>query len=246
MTNKSKALEQLATAYEDQPVIRALIQVALAPIPYGIGSAIDDALTTALRNMREKRLQTFFDELASGKHKLTEELIKREEFLHAYFATLKAAVNSRRTEKIKLFARLLLNSADSNNVDSETYEEFLNILDDLSIRELHILLILKQFEDVHPHEIVKTNDDDGKPGNDLQRANLFWEEFEDTIKQKLNLEQDELRATLTRLNRTGLYETITGTFFGYTGGRGKLTPLFFKFVDWLQIKEEEIRENKAA
>ena len=37
---------------------------------------------------------------------------------------------------------------------------------------------------------------------------------------------------LTRLQRTGLYETFTGASYGYAGGRGKLTPRFEQFVFW--------------
>lgn len=142
MTEKQTALQRIADAYEGSPIVRALVQVVMAPIPYGIGSAIGAALTSAIENMREERLRTFFDELAKGTRHLTEELIQEEDFLHAYFSTLKAAMNTRRREKIRLFARMLSNASQERRLGSDIFEEFLGILDDLSVRELQILLIL--------------------------------------------------------------------------------------------------------
>ena len=92
--SKESALQEIGNAYDKNPIIRALIQIAMSHIPYGIGGAIDATLTANIQQMREKRLRTFFDELAVGSHVLTESLIQEEDFLHAYFATLKAAVNT--------------------------------------------------------------------------------------------------------------------------------------------------------
>lgn len=232
---QSNALQKIADLYESNPLIRAIVQVAIAPVPYGIGSAIDTALTSKIENMREERLRVFFNELANGSQALTEELIQSEDFLHAYFSTLKAAVNTRRKEKIKLFARLLLTAAKEQHVSGEKYEEFLNILDNLSIRELHILLILKHFEDTHLSNF-KAN---GESDNDLQLVNRFWEDFEVKVHKKCAVSPGELRAVLNRLNRTGLYETVIGMYLGYTGGRGKLTPIFSEFAHWIQAKESD-------
>lgn len=236
MSNRTTAIEKIANVCEDNPLVRALAQLALTPIPYGIGSAIDDALTSAVENMREKRLRAFFDELGSSRLQLTEELIQEEDFLHAYFSTLRAAINSRRTQKIRLFAQLLANAGQAQAVGTDAYEEFLNILDDLSLRELRILLILKGFEDTRPAMATSTGGT-GDAENELQRVNQFWQSFEEAVNQELGIAPEMLRAILARLSRTGLYETIIGTFFDYTGGRGRLTPLFQSFVEWLDTEE---------
>jgi hypothetical protein len=238
MTQNS-ALQKIANIYESNPLMRAIVQVAISPVPYGIGSAIDTALTSKIENMREERLRNFFSELADGSHDLTEELIQSEEFLHAYFSTLKAAVNTRRKEKIKLFARLLLTASKEKHLSDEKYEEFLNILDDLSVRELHLLLILKTFEDTHFTELGAN----GENENDLQVASRFWEDFEAIAQKKRAVSSSELRAILNRLNRTGLYETFNGMYLGYTGGKGKLTPIFSQFVHWVHVKEDDFPQE---
>ena len=238
-SQQDTALEKIANLYEKNPIVRALVQLAMAPIPYGIGSAIDSTLTAQISRMREKRLRTFFDELAAGSLALTEELIQKEDFLHAYFSTLKAALNTRRSDKIKLFARLLCNAGREHRLD-DPYEEYLSILDELSMRELSVLLLLKDFEDKHPYE----NNTKGELENDLQRAHRFWELFEAAAEAKYGVSRDHIPSVLTRLNRTGMYETITGGFLDYAGGKGKLTPRFNEFLNWLQVAANEIEPDE--
>ena len=242
--SKESALQKIGNAYDKNPIIRALIQIAMSPIPYGIGGAIDATLTAKIQQMREKRLRTFFDELAAGSHALTESLIQEEDFLHAYFATLKAAVNTQRSEKIKLFARLLYNASREQRLSDDAYEEYLSVLEALSTRELHILLILKEFEDSHPHQLK--SDGSSEMENDLQRASRFWGSFELDIEARYCIDRDRLAAILVRLNRTGLYETFTGGFLDYTGGVGKLTTMFDEFVHWIQATADDLAPANHA
>jgi len=161
---EKKIRQSLLERYEGNRVIRGLIQL----VPFGLGSAADVSLVLTLEKIREERTREFFDELAKGNIILDSSLLESEDFLHCYFATAKYALNSRRREKIKMFARLLQSSVTGegpNGVDE--YEDFLNILDELSYRELQALSILDQFSN-RP----RTSDQ-----NDGQWANTFWEEF---------------------------------------------------------------------
>lgn len=204
----------LVIKYERSPVLRGLVQL----VPFGIGSGIDTALCTQLELIREARTKTFFDELERGNVLLSPELLESEDFLHCYFATYKAALNSRRREKIELFARLLMSTQKTGTFsNTDEYEDYLSILDDLSYRELMLLIKLDKYEEEHPLQ-------EGE--NDLQRANHFWEKYCDEIICDLSIPPDELNATLTRLNRTGCYETFIGAYLDYTGGKGKTTPTF--------------------
>jgi hypothetical protein len=225
VSSQASALQQLAEEYEGQPLIRALVQLILAPLPYGIGNALDDALTSAIQNIRANRARVFFDELAKGSADLTEEVITSNDFLHAYFATTKAVLNTRREEKIRLFARLLMNGVSMQLVGSEQFEEFLAILNDLSIEELNILLILRQIE--------------LDPGR-LKPARLHWPAFQKEVQAKCRIEADVLCAKLARLNRTGLYATETGGYIGGGGGWGNLTVLFSEFVKWIEVKNADV------
>lgn len=233
---ENNIIERITDLYENSPATRALIQLVINATPCGIGSALDAALMAHLNNLRTERLHTFFTELASGEAHLVPELITTNDFLHSYFATLTAALRTHREEKIRSFARLLITASARKLVGSDIFEEYLSILDDISFLELQILHILNSFEKEYPYQITEEGDRE----EDLQRSLRFWSEFENAVHTKLNINKDELRAMLTRLNRTSLYETFTGAMLDYSGGLGKLTPRFHEFNSWIERRNENI------
>lgn len=219
------ALEKLVVRYEKNPVLRALFQL----VPFGVGSAADILVTTTIKNIQEERSRTFFDELGSGSLELNLTLLESEDFLHCFFATTKAALNSRRREKIQMFARLLKSSVvEGNFSDTDEYEEFLGILDEISFRELIILDTLDKYEAQY-----RQNDKE----NDLQKTEHYWVAFKKDVEVKAGIPMQEIDGYLTRLNRTGCYETIVGGYLGYDGGRGKLSPNYFRLRKYIQDKE---------
>ena len=211
----TESILKLAERYEKNAILRGLIQL----VPFGLGSGIDVALSARFQKIKEERTRAFFDELAEGGILLQPGLLKSEDFLHCFFATVKAALDTRRREKIRLFARLLKASTLAGSFSgTDEYEEYLNTLDELSFREISILVTLGKFESLFPKSDTE---------NDLKRTHRFWDQFTTELVEKLHIPKEEIDAVLTRLNRTGLYETFIGSYFDYTGGKGKLTPLYF-------------------
>ncbi|WP_234121178.1 hypothetical protein [Clostridium hydrogenum] len=216
----SNIADNMAERYVNDPYIRFLAQA----IP-GLGSAVDSALVAQINKMREKRIYVFFDELSKRKISLSEEDKKKDGFLHSYFCTVKYVLNTRREEKIKLFAKLFNNYVEKKHFDvnkSDEYEEMLNILDDMSYKEFQVLIILSDFEKENPKDNTKS---------DLEMADKFWDNFIDKVYRELEIPKKEIPGVLTRLNRTGLYRTITGAYLDYSGDKGNLTPNFYKFID---------------
>ena len=223
----TETIEQLGDRYQTNSIIRALIQV----VPFGVGAAIDVAIATKLEKIHIDKAREFFDELENGNVQLTQEIIESEEFLHCYFSTFKAALNSHRSEKIRYFARLLTSSITLSEISTiDEYEEYLSILDDLSFRELELLIVLSRYEKEYFLQ------DDKNP---LQRANRFWDQFSSEVCSKFSISDGELDGMLARLNRTGLYKTIIGTYAGYNGGRGELTPMYAKLEEMTRLEEME-------
>lgn len=214
-------VESLIRRYERSAVLRGLVQL----VPFSIGSAIDTVLLTKVQTIRANRTAIFFDELANGQEDLKPELLESNEFLHCFFATTEAALRANRAEKIQHLARLLASSICSGGfVDVDEYEEYLKILDDLSSREFAVLVLLNQYESDHPLQ-------DGE--NRLQRANHFWPQFSTDLANRFSIPSQEVDAMLTRLNRTGCYETFVGAFIGYTGGKGMTTPTFHRLKNFV-------------
>lgn len=209
--------------YADYPVIRGLIQL----IPYGVGSALDVIVVEKIREIQKERLRTFFDALDKRKIRLTEDTIKNNDFLHAYFSTVRYVLNIRREEKIRLFANLFSTYCGEEKFDqTDEYEEFLEILDDLSFREFTILQTISSYESRTPRADSET---------DYQWVDHFWKELLEDLGNTLGMPVEEILGYLTRLNRTGLYKTFTGAIFGYAGDEGMLTPNFTRFVEALGI-----------
>jgi hypothetical protein len=234
MTKTNSALQWLGEQYKQHPIISALLQLE----PKGFGSFLDVMVHHAIDEMLAERMRVFYDELAEGTECLTEELIQNHDFLHQYIATTRAVVRTRHKGKLKLFARLLLHAASAEYLLSDArFEEYLAILDDLSIRELHVLLILQSFENNYPHKNVEVEGKESALENDLQRAMRFWGKFETTVATECGIPPDQLSGFLARLSRTGLYEPFIGGYWNYTGGKGKLTPLYMEFAKWVHLEE---------
>lgn len=144
-----------------------------------MGGSLDTLLNARAEEIAEERTKEFFDELSEGSLELTKEIIQSEDFIHCWVITAKVAVNTRRREKIRLFARLLKSSFLSDtSVTTDEYEEYLSILDELSYRELLVLSILERYEREFPPS---------ENENELQKANQFWGEFVSGVKQELDL-----------------------------------------------------------
>jgi len=213
--------QSLLTKYESNRVIRGLIQL----VPLGIGSAIDVVLTKTLENIKDERANAFFDELATGNVIVDESLLESEDFLHAYYATTKAALNSRRREKIRMFARLLKNSLNENEISNlDEYEDFVKILDELSYRELIALNILDEYS------VTPRSEDQ----SDLNWTDQFWDKFEKRLTDELSIPGDQVVDFMNRISRTGCYEMFMGGYMDYTGGRGKLTSTYQRLKKFIE------------
>lgn len=199
--------------YYDNRVIRALIQL----VPFGIGSAIDVVLIRTLENIREQRARAFFDELSNGNVLVDESLLESEDFLHAFFITTRIALNSRRREKIQMFARLLKSSIIGEGPQGvDEYEDFLKILDELSYRELQALAIMDEF----------SNRQSAKEPRSVRWLNTFWHEFESRLENELKIPADEVSDFMNRISRTGCYEIFEPGSVYYERGMGLLTPTY--------------------
>ena len=219
--NYMNKVQPLLEKYEDNRVIRALIQL----VPFGIGGAIDVVLTKTLENIKEERLVAFFDELATGDVVVDEKLLECEDFLHAYYATTKYALNSRRREKIRMFARLLKSSITESEIsDVDEYEDILKILDELSYRELLALKVLDEYSSTPRIE----------EQNDLQWTEQFWNEFEQRLSNELRIPKNQVTDFMNRIGRTGCYELFTGMYWDYTGGKGKLTSTYHRLKKFIE------------
>ena len=129
------------------PLIRGLVSM----IPT-VGGPLEVGIEEAFEKLAKRRHKVFFDELSEGLRDLTPELIESEDFLHCSVATYRAAMRARRTEKIRFLANMMVGAVRSNEGrETEEYEELLAIVDELSFRELDLLMSLSRAPNPGPY-----------------------------------------------------------------------------------------------
>lgn len=217
---------ELALRYDKMPLTKALF--SLLPLP-GLG-AVDVLVQARLDEYRHERALEFFDELAAGEMVLTTDLIQSEDFLHAYFCTAKAAMNERRREKIRLFAKLLTSSVSGGVLpDLDEYEKYLKILDDLEPREMQILLLLDELTEKHGRENIS-----GGEGW-LDRFHGFSKEFSSELETRLGVRISERSSVIMRLARTGCLQIFIPTTSGASRVAALLSPTYYKLKDAVEL-----------
>ena len=197
MIENSKLIE----LYDNQ-YIRSLIQI----IPFA--PSVDVFLREGIDKYRSKRLRAFFDDIASQKITLTNEIINNDDFLYCYFATVRSVLNTRRQEKITFFARLFGAVVSFEKLKSlDDFESYLNKLDGLSLREIQILKLLYDFEIGNglkqtDHIITR-----------LERNEKFWNEFLGEAAKEVSAPKEEVQDMLIVAERSGCYTKCQSKLF---------------------------------
>src|ERR1035441_9376033 len=199
---------KLVSMYERSPVLRMVV-AAYPPL-----SVTESGLLATYKWWKARRMYVFADELVSLNLNPPEEQVKSREFCEAFGATASRVLETKREEKIRLFAHLLAAYVKGEDTTPKAFDDFeaqLNILDDLEYREFELLLLLRDFETKYP---LQTDE------NQCQRTGRYWKALQERVQTQFDLSEEEMDAVLQRLIRTGLYHLITGNYWDYTGNRG--------------------------
>ena len=225
-TNKmapiQRAAESVANWYLKNPVVRALAQL----IPAGAGGAIDAFVATRYEQMLENRRRLFFEELDRGERQLSPDVIESDDFLHCFDITLRSVHRSRREEKIRLLAKLLkATMIEGNAVEVDEYEELLQIVDELSVKDLKVLAALEEYE-AHYYK-------NGRYAGERPFEGVFHQIAAKHLSvAEGQVTDDELRGIVIRFNRTGCYALM-----GWRNGPAKdcsLTGIYYRLKSLVQ------------
>jgi hypothetical protein len=185
----------LAQSYNENKALRLLLKL----FPHG--SMVDNTLASFYTKEKERRIRVFFDELSKGTIPLSEDELQSDDFLHKYFITIKAVLETKRDEKIRYFARLLLQAfSDLINRSTDSYEDFLKILDELTYQEIFILIFIRSFEKEY----------DGPRG--LNNMGMY-RPLKTKLASVLGVSEDEVFSYFVRLQRTGLVRHFYDSVF---------------------------------
>jgi len=202
--------------------------------PTGISPVITLAnlLLSGCSSLVKEREIMLLEELNKNPNMLTADMIKKSDFLHKALITFKIVAVTNREEKIRYFANLLKSSAIQDDIDVDEYEEYLNIVADLSFRELQILSIIDKNYILYP--VPSDPIDDIMTKYKQEWENAFFPRVRSQIQETLGARGEELDDILIRISRSGLYKQIK--YIGGDNGNGTLTPLFFRIKELIQLQ----------
>lgn len=157
--------------------------------------------------------------------KIDREYVTTEEFYDLVIKVFYQSVKDRISEKKRIFAKILSNSILLDNIDLRTNsEDFVNLLDDLSIRDLQLMKhIYNQQQDMDP----RINPAEGTYNELLTVWASGWKELQSIS----NLDAEEFQISLLKLSRSGFIKEITGSYGDYLGGTYIITPILKKLVN---------------
>lgn len=186
-----------------------------------------------------KRLNKFFQALDRDEILLKDDVIQSEEFLDRLDITQRAVKRTVRTEKINAFANLLATgSLGPSAVEFSEYEMLLGILDELSLRELEVLVAIERYEEKHYRN--------GSFAGGRSEWLLHAEVADVWGVEPSEVSDSELMGIVVRLERTGCY--FSGGWRHGPAHDCRLTDLYWKLRRLLghQIRKDSESSQPAA
>lgn len=231
MLNFEKNLDALKNTQEvkkviENPVVKGFTNIAKAVPSLNFGI---EALDTMLNNRFENKLKLVLDEIINGDEIITPEMLQDIDVISSFLQMMEAVKRTQVNEKIIIFARLFKNFILSeNSIKQDEYEEYLNVLSELSFREIDILMTYHNHMN-HCKEV----------------SNIFesttYQSFKCEIFSRYLITEAELTDILTRMQNKGLCVFYMGHSYNDVNIKTFSTAYFEKLA--LRISGETIKST---
>lgn len=172
---------------------------------------------TYVAMMEDHRREIFLDGFDGQGSEATEQSTTTEEFARAACVTFQAAAQTADDDKTRRLARLLRNGLDEGLLCSfDEFKEYVQLLDELSPRELALLLLLDEERGRIPGAAfgMKLPDDVVDEGGDaaaiVSAERVAWLRTEKRAGSELGLRGPYLEFAVDRIARTGLMRLRPG------------------------------------
>lgn len=179
-----------ANAYVDiksNPVVESVLMPIVKAVPV-IGDMIDSSMNKVIEEFQEKKENELIEVILKDKNSITSNMVNDVEFI-VNFARAREAVRRLATnDKVKYFGNLIRNGyLSGEHIENSEFEEYLDILNTVSYREIQYLVFLKE----HPL---------GKKGI------TSWGKFEQLFYDEYGKENEKPYFCYLRLKRTGFVD----------------------------------------
>ena len=190
-------LEQLKNI-KDNPVVIATIFSVIKSVPI-IGDLIDSSIEYTLTEFQQKKRDQLLEIILSSDIHITSEAVNDVEFIVNFAKTLGVVNKLATNDKVKYFANLLKNTYFMNNsINADTYDEYLNILEDISFREIQYLCYLYNYS----------------KDKNIKR----WGSFKESFSKNFSIDKKLIYPIYYRLKRTGFVDEVLGFSPGTISG----------------------------
>lgn len=204
-------------------LIRTTIKIG---VPGPLGVAIDEVFYGIGERLRAKRIEKLaefleLELLRIDSEKLDKEFLYSDEFHDLVLLVIDKTIRSRQDEKIKIFSMILSSSILPKKQTIDDLEDFTEIVSSLTTSDI---LVLKGFWKKES-QLKKEKELSDKP------SQFFDLVMAETLKEGLNIPNDDISYSLSKLNSLGLIkEFFAGNTLGMDGGgcyksTGKLNKL---------------------
>ncbi len=140
------------------PVVSVFIS-SIKTVPY-IGDLIDDSLEYALTDFQSRKQQQLLEIINSAPvGTVTSDMVNDVEFIMSFAKTRNAVNKLANGNKVKFYGNLLVNGylSERDKILIDEFDEYLEIINSLSYRELEYLTFFKEHSDKHKGRLVYQN-----------------------------------------------------------------------------------------
>ncbi len=215
---KLYAYQNCLNIYQN-PIIKCLIDMTKSIPAYGLLVSLgDNVVSSLLIKAFAKKFKIVVDEILNSDKAITIDMLNDIDSIQSFRQMMMLVDKTNIDEKVILFARLYKNSyiADDRIVNDE-YEEYLQLIDELSFREIDLLIIYDQyFGEVDKIEGL------------IDESSQF-KQFMDEITIKYSMEENEVIDIIERLCCKGLcFHSMENYSCDIGEGKESFTTEYFK------------------
>ena len=210
--------------------------ISMLPMPVstlsGTVELLNEAIQGIIRNSYQEKLKLVLEEIATGHRFVTKQELSEVDVIENLNRLMQAISRTNVNDKIRIMTRLFVRGCISEEpLNTDTYEEYLHILEDLSVREIAVLAILYSVEQ-NPDAYI-----DKEMSKEEYLPHRYWEKFKEKVTSELGIPASHIYAIMKRLERSGLFAMYNGFSFG-TVEEGTTTAYFDEFYKYIKSFEE--------
>lgn len=220
--------EHTNTASGWKNVQAVLDVIATAPIPFaGLPAVATQYIQTALQESYNSKIRLIQQEIIAGHKFITTDQLSEIQVFEDFNRLLQTTIKTNVNEKIQFATRLFVRGClTGRSLATDIYEEYLHIIDDISLRELSALEILRRVE-LAPDPFI-----DKSMSEKEYLPQRYWKAFKEKLVADLAIMPDHVYPIMKRLERTGLFAMYNGFSFGIVEN-GTTTDYFRDFYNYI-------------